>query len=69
MSAKRNIPAPKSSYTKSALTWWPGGIPARVWAERFMLREIAREDVPAELRGLVRRHVEIARARRAAIEK
>jgi len=48
---------------------WPGGIPARVWAERFMLREIAREDVPAELRGLVRRHVEIARARRAAIEK
>lgn len=69
MSAKRNIPAPKSSYTKSALPWWPGGIPARVWAERFMRRQCVREDVPAELHGLVRRHVEIARARRAAIKK
>jgi len=62
-------PPPESSYTKSALTWWPGGIPARVWAERFLRRECTWEDVPEALHALVRRHVEIARARRAAIEK
>lgn len=62
MSAKRNIPASESSYTKSALTWWPGGIPARVWADRFMLRECTREDVPEALHGLVREHVDTANA-------
>lgn len=43
---------------------WPGGIPARVWAERFMRRECTRGDVPEALHALVRRHVEIARERK-----
>jgi hypothetical protein len=44
--------------------WWPGGTPARVWADRFLRRQCTREGVPEPLHELVRRHVEIARERK-----